>query len=171
MPLTFRPFLAARLIATALGITGAAGLGWATSALSSPDSGAFMETFGYSTLAVSAAWSLIAYGLTLKWGVRMHPSHFIALDLIVGALVTAGAICVVLSPFAKLSWITCNSHRSTSICQSKAEIRAVNWRFVATAFGFINGLIHLAFLISACQACHQRRTSVKNEREDLENKP
>ena len=39
--------LGLRIFAVLLGITGAAGLGWATNALSSPDAGALFEQIGY----------------------------------------------------------------------------------------------------------------------------
>ncbi|KAL1958148.1 hypothetical protein VTO42DRAFT_5003 [Malbranchea cinnamomea] len=156
--------LASRILALLIAITGAVGLGWATAQLSSPDSGPVYEQIGYISLAVSGFWSLVSIAAALFYRDRGHRFPFIAGDLISGLFTVAGGICVVLSPFAKASWIECNEERSTSICNDPAEKRAVIWRFVAAAFCFLNALLHLAAIILVL------KTPRKDERNDVEQK-
>ncbi|PGH08506.1 hypothetical protein AJ80_07826 [Polytolypa hystricis UAMH7299] len=128
------------IIALPIAITGAVGLGWATTELSSPDSGIFFELMGCAALAASGLWCIIAlliHTLLRSRNRLVHPATFITVDIIVGLYAIIGGTFIILSPFSRISWITCDKGHWTSICDDSQGRSAVIWRFVAAAFCFL----------------------------------
>ncbi|PGH10997.1 hypothetical protein AJ79_05148 [Helicocarpus griseus UAMH5409] len=164
MLVSYRTFLALRITALLVSITGTIGMAWATSVLWSPDMGWVVEAVATSALGVSALWSLTALIIGIKVdNERIHPAFYVSCDLIFGLYAIVGGIMTLMSPFTELSWIKCGGDSWTSICDDDAENRAVIWRFFATAFNFINAIICAVFHITACKAVHRLRKAKKSD--------